>query len=54
MYVFIFYFLLIKTLMKLYDKNDIQHIIDIKQGIINIIKYQGDISKIILLLLSFV
>ena len=40
------YFLLINTLIKPYDRNDKQHIIDKKHGIIDIIKIKGDISKI--------
>ena len=41
------YFLLINTLIEPYDKNDKQHIIDKAQGMIDIIKNKGDISKII-------
>ena len=44
-----FYFLLIKTLIKPYDKNDKQHIIDEAHGMIDITKNKGDISKIITL-----
>ena len=45
MYVFIFYFLLINTLIKPYDKNDKQHINDKAHGIIDIIIIiKGDIS----------
>ena len=47
-----FYFLLINTLINLNIENDITHIIDKAHGIIDIIKYIGDISIIILLLLS--
>ena len=60
LYVFIFYFkyiysytkiiylLLINTLIKPYDKNNKQHIIDKAHGIIAIIKNKGDISNNIL------
>ena len=43
-----FYFLMINTLIKPYDKNDKQYIIERAHGIIAIIKNKGDISKIIL------
>ena len=42
-----YYFLLTNTLIKPYDKNDKQHIIDKAHGMIDIIKNKGDISKII-------
>ena len=45
---YFFYFLLINTLIKPYDKNVKQHIIEKRQGIIANIKNKGDISKIIL------
>ena len=45
LYVYKFYFLLIETLIKPYDKNDIQHINDNAHGIIDIIIInKGDIS----------
>ena len=47
LYVSIFYFLLINTLIKPYDKNDKQHIIDKKHGIVAIIKNKGHISTVI-------
>ena len=42
-----YYFLLTNTLIKPYDKNDKQHIIDKAHGMIDNIKNKGDISKII-------
>ena len=48
-----FYFLFINTLVKPYDKNDLQHNIETAHGIIAIIKNKGDIS-IIISLSSFV
>ena len=41
------YFLLINTLIKPYDKNEKQHIIDKAHGMIDFIKNRADISKII-------
>ena len=41
------FILLINPLIKLYDKNDKQHIIETAHSIIAIIKNKGDISKII-------
>ena len=42
-----YYFLLTNTLIKPYDKNDKQQIIDKAHGMIDIIKKKGDFSKII-------
>ena len=49
-----YYFLLTNTLIKPYDKNDKQHIIDKAHGMIDIFKNKGDISSSISVIFIYI